>query len=120
MDISNIRLSRIMIPNCKKTWRLPETYPNHVVSKSCGLFYSGTKQLICKVEDYSSEWVEDESLCLSKLPPQGKSFVDFTLRLINLAYHSYNDTIRDRFVTMIVDNNAFVAKDMDLLLVILL
>ena len=34
-----------------------------------------------------------------------------------MAYHSYNETIRDTFVRMIVDNNAFVMKDMDLLLV---
>ena len=117
INVSNIRLSRIMIPSCEKMRKIPETYPNHVVGKSCGLFYSGIKQYICKVEDYNSEWIEDKSLCLSKLPPQGKAFVDFTLRLINLPYHSYNETIRDRFVTMIIENSALLAKEMDLLLV---
>lgn len=117
VDISNIRLSRIMIPSCEKAWKRPETYPNHVVSKSCGIFYSGIKQMICKVEDYSSYWIEDKSLCLSKLPPQGNAYVDFTLRLINFDYHSYNETFRNTFRRMIIDNNAFVEKDMELLLV---
>ena len=117
INVSNIRLSRIMIPSCEKMRKVPETLPNSIVLKSCGLFYAGKKQYICKVDGYYSEWVEDKSLCLSKLPPNGKAFVDFTLRLINLAYHSYNETIRDTFVRMVVDNNAFVAKDMDLLLV---
>ena len=117
MDIRNIRLSRMMIPCCEKMRNIPETYPNHVVLKSCGLFYAGKKQYICKVEDYNSEWIEDESLCLSKLPPNGESFVYFTLRLINLPYHSYNETIRDRFITMIIENSALLAKEMNLLLV---
>ena len=117
INVSNIRLSRIMIPSCEKMRKIPETYPNSVVLKSCGLFYAGKKQYICKVEDYNSEWIEDESLCLSKLPPNGESFVYFTLRLINLPYHSYNETIRDRFITMIIENSALLAKEMNLLLV---
>ena len=106
LTIENIRLYRDMLPLCPKAGRVISTHAGDTVFSSCGLFYSGMKQMHCVFDGAESSWMEDRSSCLSMKPERGYAFVDFSIRLIHVIQEMFDSVVKENLRDMLVATTA--------------
>ena len=117
ISISDVRFFSVSGRQCKKRWRYPMTRPGETRYGKCPLFTVGVNQMHCVEGDTSAEWEEDRSVCMSRLPSQQWSFVDWSFELTNVTTIEWNKSVRSAVIQVMMTNMKIKEEEVGFLLV---
>ena len=113
--LSKVRLMLCESVLCKK-WLMPTSEAGAVLYKKCPMGSSGVRAYRCDDVDGVGKWLDDRSACLSSVPRQGISFVDWSFELKYLYYKDWSD-VEKSVVEMIMKNITVYENEIEFVMV---
>ena len=113
--LSKVRLMLCESVLCKK-WLMPTSEAGVVLYKKCPMGSAGVRAYRCDDVDGVGKWLDDRSACLSAVPRQGISFVDWSFELKYLYYKDWSE-VEKSVIEMIMKNITVYENEIEFVMV---